>query len=337
MFDRLARLTCLPATPAAGPIPRNLRQPSAASTHQASCWALRHAGIDNAEWGRSIVGFRRSEIDRRWGSGQSKAPGGFPGRSRYTVDPGALSHQPGYDRPLRYANRQGQRDKSPVTDAQRPSWSLEDLLSQPRLQPYRAANGGDLAAALELYQWNVEISACFYESLHYLEIGLRNAMDWHLERWAAGIGASQPWYRDPAVPLTGTTRKAIDKARGRATADGRPELHGRVTAELMLGFWWSLLADEYNRRLWQPCLQYAFDGSVRRRQLHLALDDLRRLRNRIAHHEPIHTRDLKVDYANLLDTSGRISPHLRAQIETTSRVRAVLARRPGPPANPEQS
>lgn len=132
------------------------------------------------------------------------------------------------------------------------------------------------------------------------------------------------------MPLTGTTRKAIDQARGRATADGRLEVPGRVVAELALGFWWSLLGDEYNRRLWQPCLQYAFDGSVRRRQLHLALDELRRLRNRIAHHEPIHTRDLEADYAILLDTSGRVSPRLRAQIETTSRVQAVLAQRPRP-------
>ena len=120
-----------------------------------------------------------------------------------------------------------------------------------RLHPYLVACSGDAGAALRLYGWNCEISGAFFESLHYIEVGLRNA-----------------------------------------TRDGRVEVHGRVIAELPLGFWSSLLGNDYNRRLWQPCLRTAFDGPVRRTHLHAELNDLRLLRNRIAHHEPIHGRDL---------------------------------------------
>jgi hypothetical protein len=51
-----------------------------------------------------------------------------------------------------------------------------------------------------------------------------------------------------------------------------------------------LLASSYNRTLWRPCLKYAFINA-RRQRLHDELNHLRELRNRIAHHEPIHGRN----------------------------------------------
>jgi hypothetical protein len=94
------------------------------------------------------------------------------------------------------------------------------------------------------------------------------------------------------------------------------------------GFWWSLLSDEYNRRLWQPALIHAFHGPVRRRTLHGELNDLRLLRNRIAHHEPIHTRALDSDFARLLDVATRIAGALGTHIASTSRVPDLLANYP---------
>lgn len=211
---------------------------------------------------------------------------------------------------------------------QRARWTLEDLLSPARLRPYLAAAGGDLRGALLLYGWNSEISGAFHESLHYVEIGLRNAMDRQLTRWMLASGTSQPWYVDRRVNLTPPTRQKIVVARASATRNGQPEVHGKVIAELTFGFWWSLLAAEYNRRLWQPCLHAAFDGAVRRRHLHSDLNGLRLLRNRIAHHEPVHNRDLADGYARLVGVAERISPLLRARIDSTSRVPSLLIARP---------
>jgi hypothetical protein len=131
-----------------------------------------------------------------------------------------------------------------------------------------AATDGSLTSALRLYQWNAEVSSAFHEALHYVEVGLRNAMEKQLAAWAIGLGAPTPWYRDRLVPLTPPTRRKVEDARSNATRNGQTEVHGTVVAELMLGFWWSLLSDEYNRRLWQPCLRFAFDGPVRRTRLH---------------------------------------------------------------------
>jgi hypothetical protein len=210
----------------------------------------------------------------------------------------------------------------------RQRWTMEDLLSRARLRPYLAAAGGDPRSGLLLYGWNSEISGAFYESLHYVEVGLRNAMDRQLTRWAVSQGAQRPWYVDAAVDLTPLTRRRVAVARANANRGGGVEIHGKVVAELTFGFWWSLLADEYNRRLWQPCLRSAFDGSVRRAQLHAELNELRLLRNRIAHHEPIHGRDLAGSYERLVDVAERISPLLGARIVSTSRVPSLIGGRP---------
>ncbi|NIZ93396.1 hypothetical protein F1544_20635 [Kineosporiaceae bacterium B12] len=232
---------------------------------------------------------------------------------------------------------------------------VQQLLSAPRLTPYRQATGGDLPDALTLYTLNVQISGAFYESLHYFEVGLRNRLDQQLTAWATTLDLASPgaagsrdnalpsegrrdvavgptsagelpWYRHPQVPLSLNARRKVATAIKAATRDGREELPGRVVAELTFGFWWSLLADEYNRSLWQPCLREAFT-QVRRQRLHSTVDELRQLRNRIAHHEPIHGRDLHHDYDQLLATAGRITPRLHWLIDTTSRVPALLPTR----------
>lgn len=213
-------------------------------------------------------------------------------------------------------------------------WTLPSLLSVPRLAPYVAAvPSGSWEDALALYDWNVQVSGAFFESLHYLEIGLRNVLDTHLSAWATTLGSEQSWFSAQEIPLSQQSREKVRWARRQATQGERTETHGRVVAELMFGFWWSLLATEYNRSLWAPCLRHAFEGSVRRQRLHTALDELRRLRNRIAHHEPIHTRALDSDLTLLLDTAGRISGVLEEHIALTTRVPVLLTRRPGLPAS----
>ena len=62
-----------------------------------------------------------------------------------------------------------------------------------------------------------------------------------------------------------------------------------------------------------------------RRDDHDALRDLHLLRNRIAHHEPIHNRPLFELHAVALTTAGWICPTTRRWIAARSRVPALLA------------
>ncbi|TDT33275.1 hypothetical protein ACF3NT_04295 [Naumannella halotolerans] len=196
--------------------------------------------------------------------------------------------------------------------------TLLQLLSAARMAPYLSVCDGDWEQAIGLYDWNAKVSAAFFESLHYLEVGLRNAMD-----EAASTLIETSWLRPDSSVLTPRSRKAVVIALAQAGGSAAP--HGKIVAELPFGFWWSLLADEYNRRLWQPAIRYAFEGQVRRRKLHAELDDLRRLRNRIAHHEPIHSRDLQADFARVINISNRIGASLGAHIAGTSRVPQLLS------------
>ena len=52
------------------------------------------------------------------------------------------------------------------------------------------------------------------------------------------------------------------------------------------------------------------------------------LRNRIAHHEPIHQRDLAHDHAEVLEPIGWICPECRAWAEAVSRTPGVIGTRP---------
>lgn len=196
--------------------------------------------------------------------------------------------------------------------------TLQKVLSHARMAPYLNAVDGDWEQAIKLYDFNTRIAAAFFESIHHLEVGLRNAVD-----DAAVIKFGSEWLTPWSPVLKPRARRTVALAIGHAGGPAAPR--GKVVAELPFGFWWSLLADEYNRLLWQPALRDACEGQVRRRTLHAELDDLRRLRNRIAHHEPIHQRNLTADYGRVIDIATRVAAALGRHIATTSRVPGLLA------------
>ncbi len=89
--------------------------------------------------------------------------------------------------------------------------------------------------------------------------------------------------------------------------------------------------------MWRPCLRSAYPGVsvVQRRDVYDRLDHLNNLRNRVAHHEPVHgptighvNADLAALHGELLELLGWLNPPIRAWVQTNSRVPALLARKP---------
>jgi hypothetical protein len=87
--------------------------------------------------------------------------------------------------------------------------------------------------------------------------------------------------------------------------DGRRRLD-RCSYPAEPAFWERLLTRwppgklNYEMALWRPALHRAFPDSRRRRaEVHKPLPGLRDLRNRIAHHEPIFSRDLVAEYQTI--------------------------------------
>jgi hypothetical protein len=82
-------------------------------------------------------------------------------------------------------------------------------------------------------------------------------------------------------------------------------------------------------RLWRPILHHAFpQAKLPRKDVHHPLDQLRLLRNRIAHHEPILTRPLAEDYQSVLQILSWICPETATWVAHHSTVPTVLAARP---------
>ena len=204
---------------------------------------------------------------------------------------------------------------------------LETSLSRERLGTYLVATGGDREKAIRLYIWNTEVSAAFYGPLQGLEVALRNAM----HRLLAGR-YGPAWYDNPAAGLDAGALDRLESARS-GLKQGNPS---QVVAVLSFGFWVSLLGPggridarrraNYEMTLWRPALRgvFAHRRPLTRRQVHRPLDDLRILRNRIAHHEPIFRQNLALHHERLLDVAGWISPATRAWIEHHSRVLTII-------------
>lgn len=210
--------------------------------------------------------------------------------------------------------------------------NLRKYLSEERFGPYLEASHGNASLALRLYAWNVAASAAMYGPLQVLEVTLRNAI--HL-RLAERFGGD--WYdRLDGVLATGCLDRIADAKRS-VQFQKTAVSSGRVVASLPLGFWVSLLGPggrrtdgrraNYEMALWRPCLRSAFrhHESLSRKRAHAALDGLRKLRNRIAHHEPIFRRNLGADYRRILTVIGWMSPDAAQWAQRHSRMDDVLS------------
>jgi len=179
--------------------------------------------------------------------------------------------------------------------------SLERTLSIDRLSPYLAASGGDKKAAILLYEWNTTLSEGLYGLLQGLEVALRNAMH---EALTAGLGRAD-WY--DCVVLQFPLEEALRKAKRKLGQEGKALSAGRIVAELSFGFWTGLTGPFYAQNLWIPHLRHAFPHKrLGHKTVHGRLDAIRKLRNRVAHHESIISRDLSADLTHILEVVGWI-------------------------------
>ncbi|MFE3515365.1 hypothetical protein [Streptomyces sp. NPDC059166] len=196
------------------------------------------------------------------------------------------------------------------------------------MEPYLDACGGDASRAGRLYWWNVEACGALYGPLHCLELTVRNALHAVLTEH---YGRADWW---ESAPLNAQGLRLVAKARakcaGRRGSTPRRVRADSVVAELSFGFWAALISggSGYDRTLWVPVTHKAFPHySGRRDSLYDALWSLVLLRNRVMHHEPVHTRHLAADHAKIYRLLGYVSPALVREVRAMDRFPAVLHHR----------
>lgn len=157
--------------------------------------------------------------------------------------------------------------------------------------------------ALDLYAWNAQVSAALLAPLHLCEVVIRNAVSEALEDI---YGARWPWSRsfEQSLPEQGGYSPKRDLINARRQA----QTTGKVIPELKFVFWQKLFTARHDQRIWNRQLHRILPNldsnqaiPVSRYQVYNELEALRKLRNRIAHHEPIFKRSLRDDFDKIMD------------------------------------
>ncbi len=200
--------------------------------------------------------------------------------------------------------------------------SLESSLSPGRLALYEKLSGGPIENTLKLYCWNMEISKALYWPLHAFEVILRNAM---ADRMADEYGDN--WYEMISTFSSSRSIKPNDevehivKAKRKLTDEGLLYGHDNIVAALSLGFWQQLLQLEYNKKLWEPLFSNIFQ-MLDREETYRKVNQIKRLRNNVAHYEPIlvflskrDKRELFKDYKLVLKMIRWICPDTAQWVE----------------------
>ncbi len=208
---------------------------------------------------------------------------------------------------------------------------LPRVISTPRFATYLQATGGDAKAALSLYLWNLEISAAFLVPLQLCEVAIRNGVVEALERvhgpdwpWSGGFHQSLP------KPISAAQYNPASNLKAVAT---KHRTSGKVVADLNFAFWEKLFTAGQDDRLWRPHMRAVFPNLLiepiqnARAEAFRSLQMVRRLRNRIAHHEPIFYRPLDADYERLMVMIGWRSAVAAQWMRRQQNVTRLLASR----------
>jgi hypothetical protein len=213
---------------------------------------------------------------------------------------------------------------TPLNDAE-----IRATLSAPRSGTYIAETGGNTIKAMELYGWNARVSAAFMLPAHFAEISTRNAAADVLERV---YGHQWPWNLtfEASLPDSGlyNPRRDLQQTRQKNLTTGK------VIAELKFVFWQKLFTGRNDVRLWEPHIAWAFPyaptipAASLRDRIYRDLDVLRRLRNRLAHHEPVFTRNLVEDLTRTVDLIELRSQNTAQWVRAMEDVTSIIAERP---------
>lgn len=234
------------------------------------------------------------------------------------------------------------------------------MLGSARYKTYLDAASGDKERAAELYEWSARVSSAWHYHISYIEVAVRNSIDVQLRKWNAtqpkgsGVLFSADWTAEgeAAQPVYAILKDSLGKARiaARKEARFRPDGHPRrgitpnhddVIAQLMFGSWSRLVmapgsASQNNQKLlWEECLSKAFayaEQSDRgRKQVGRQLESVRRLRNRVAHHDNL----LEVDISARLNGSLKLLSFINPDFPTLAMGSNTL--RPLAKADPRKS
>jgi hypothetical protein len=198
--------------------------------------------------------------------------------------------------------------------------------------------------------WAADLAGALFSTIAFVEVGLRNSMDRKLRARndQQGVEYGEDWaLRKGAAPLLYdlVTHKSLASAQNFASEQSRlrPKTHPRrlatvthddVVSQFMFGIWVYLIKPrvwnqpQQCQQLWQECLSdafpYADPSDSGRERLADQLDRVRKLRNRVAHHENLLSVDIRWRLRDMLGILALIDPKLPDLAMQGNRVRSLV-------------
>ncbi|MBD2255322.1 Abi family protein [Nostoc parmelioides] len=183
------------------------------------------------------------------------------------------------------------------------------VFSSPRFSTYLRATNYDKLEALELYKLNLQLSRALYPLLSVFEINLRNRIvnvfvKYYGSTWFNENESTCKWLNEQESTLIQNEKgesekrwelKEIKKAKDELRKERKPITSDRITAKLNFGFWVTIMVNkEYERSIWHHYIKEIFPHSpkgynfTRKKEiLRKKIMRIKKLRNRVFHHEPI--------------------------------------------------
>lgn len=225
--------------------------------------------------------------------------------------------------------------------------AIQAALSVPRLGTYLTATTPThphpapasaqlLQSAISLYGWNATVSSAFLHPLHICEVVIRNAVS---DALSQNFGANWPWN----IGFVGSLPCQVGRFRprnevktvARSVGNKANPSTGKVLAEMKFAFWEHLFTARYQPTIWNSQIQIVFPHAPTgmqphqiRAAIHTRLVQIRALRNRIAHHEPIFNRNLHADLSQIEDIVSYRCTHTTDWLRQGQMVRFILGHRP---------
>ncbi len=202
---------------------------------------------------------------------------------------------------------------------------LSNSISNDLKGPYLRFSPPSVTEMHATYVWNIALCESLYPALQVFELVLRN----RVHTAAMRHFGSENWFRGILKPQE---EGMINNTCHRIDPSGEKSINAaEIVGDLSLGFWVNLFKGRYQRILWPQLLRSVFPHATKRQYtrepLYLRLNRIRRLRNRVFHHEPIwHLPDLEEQHGRILETIGWISPAMLAMTRLLDRFGSVYTR-----------
>ncbi len=211
---------------------------------------------------------------------------------------------------------------------------FEKIFSTERMARYFDRYPADPKRAILHYQCNLELSASMYICISVLEVSLRNALSRELRK----MTGREDWY--VVFPKTSglkSLNKYITQAIHHITGRHESITPDKIIAELTLGFWVSLLNNEYERVLWKHLRRsfpYMPKSLRQRKNISAPLNRFRNFRNRVFHNEAIcwNISNVQRTHDEMIEVLGWINkdiPKWLAPSDTFPYMSSVICKRLG--------